>query len=538
VAGAALGPEFAVEPAAAIADLEMPSAIAALDRAIRSGLVHEGTSVDRFRFSHQLMPTAVLANLTSPARAALHDRCAKTLNTVGADPVEVAQHVILSVPLTSMRDAIEQGRRAAVEAHQHLHFDKAIRLLHRVGGLDLEARTRCEVELDLGEIMNDAGQGAEAVELFDSAARRARDHGWQDLIVRAAFGRGGRSPYRRFLDHGTLALLEEVQAFDTLDGLTLARAKARTASFQANSQRYTDREAASADALSAGRKEGAAGRELLELLESRWVVVGCPRGAPLLDDIDHELRMLRNELGVVGADAGMVETAALWFARGDDLRVEAAHHLTPPGSRRNIDFWRYESLNATIAAIEGRFDEAAGRYDEAGLRGPMCWGDSGPVLQGLAHLFLDAMSGSARSEPILGRAASHFPSQLLLACHAWSLVLADAGREAEVVMSKISPTAVPFFAEHLIGGNGLIALAEVSIALGHTELATAAEKELETVKDLVLGLPWAPSFAASHALSRLAEFRGDGEAAGRWRRQAERSYEALGAPALKDFAPL
>jgi len=84
----------------------------------------------------------------------------------------------------------------------------------------------------------------------------------------------------------------------------------------------------------------------------------------------------------------------------------------------------------------------------------------------------------------------------------------------------------------------LIALAEASIALGHEALAIAAEGELKTVQDLILGVPWAPSLAAAHGLSRLAAFRGDAEAAGRWRRKAENLYAALGAPAMEDFVAL
>ncbi|MCP4907514.1 MAG: hypothetical protein GY910_21285, partial [bacterium] len=253
---------------------------------------------------------------------------------------------------------------------------------------------------------NDAGQGAAAVEVFDAAVEHARDHGWRELFVRAAFGRGGHSPYRSLLDRGTLALLAEIEEFDDLDALTRARVRARTAALQLNWQRYSDREAMSGEALASGRAAGASRHELLEILEARWIAIGCPRGAGLIDAVDVELEALRKELGALAYDAGMRETAALWFARGDVVRYEAAHYLDPAGSRREIDSWRHDGLNGTVACFEGRLEEAAECFDEAGLRGSNCWGDSGPVLHGLAHLFVDAMAGTTRSEPLMADVAA------------------------------------------------------------------------------------------------------------------------------------
>ena len=77
----------------------------------------------------------------------------------------------------------------------------------------------------------------------------------------------------------------------------------------------------------------------------------------------------------------------------------------------------------------------------------------------------------------------------------------------------------------------LIALAEAAIALDRADLARVTERELEGVQELVLGLPWAPSFAASDSLSRLAAFRGDDADAQRWREVSRQKYAALGAPA-------
>ncbi len=70
--------------------------------------------------------------------------------------------------------------------------------------------------------------------------------------------------------------------------------------------------------------------------------------------------------------------------------------------------------------------------------------------------------------------------------------------------------------------------------LDDDELARAATKNLEPYASLVLGLPWAPSFAASDTLARLADRAGDQAAAEDARREARRLYAGLGSKLLLD----
>ncbi|MEL7209207.1 MAG: hypothetical protein AAGK32_13410, partial [Actinomycetota bacterium] len=420
------------------------------------------------------------------------------------------------------------------ESFGRRYYDEAMRLLERVLQQELDEDTRAEVELQHRAVMNDAGRVPEAIAVFDRAAERARATDRPDLLVAAAFGRAGRSPYRRIIDTGTLELLAEIATVADLDAVTSARARARTAAFQLNWWRYAERDELSAAALAAGRSAGAEGHDLLELLEARWIAVGCPAGAHHIDALDAELAELRADLGVAGADAGMPETAALWFARGDDFRAEAARFLTTGNQRRSIDYWRHDSLNGAVDLFEGRFDEAGNRFDEASYRSRACWGDSGPVLHAFAHLCLDALTGSTNASPLFERLAAALPSPIIHSCHAWALALGGDLERARATLGMIDPSSLDWFPEHLVGGIALVAVAETAVALDDATMVDAAVRQLTPLGSLVLGLPWAPSLAAADSLALLANHQGDAEAADRWRRQAADHYRALGAPALLD----
>lgn len=532
MAGAALGVEFRIEAAAAVAGLDLADALEALDAAIQADLVHEGSSVERYRFSHQLVPAALLDRATAPARAALHHRCGTVLSDEGAAPAEVAMHLLGSVPLTSRDRAVATARQVASDSFGHRYYDEAMRLLDRIQQHDLDEQTRAEVELQQGAVMNDAGGVPDAIPIFDRAAERARATGRPDLLVAAAFGRAGRSPYRRVIDTGTLELLDEIGELRYLDEITKARALARTAAFQLNWWRYAERDELSGKALAAGREAGARDHDLLELVEARWIAVGCPVGAEHLDALDAELAELRAELGVSGADAGMPEAAALWFARGEEFRSEAARYHTAAGQRRNMDYWRHDVLNGAVAVFEGRFDEAGRRFDEASYRSRACWGDSGPALYAFAHLCLDAVSGSARSAMLFEDLAQALPSPMVFACQAWACELSGDRERARVILEAIDPSSIAWFPEHLVGGIALVAAAEAAVAVDQGLLAEAVAEQLTPLGSLMLGLPWAPSLAAADSLALLAHHRGDTQAEATWRQQAADVYDTLGAPAL------
>ncbi|NNF53086.1 MAG: AAA family ATPase [Acidimicrobiales bacterium] len=532
MAGATLGVEFRIGTAASVAGLRLVDALSALDTAIRADLIHEGTTVERYRFSHQLVPAALLEGMTAPGRAALHHRAVSVLDEEDAPRSEVAMHLLDSVPLTPRDEAIAVARHVATNSFALRYYDEALRLLDRVLKQELDEQTRAEVELQLGAVLNDAGRVPDAIPIFDRAADRARATDRPDLLVAAAFGRAGRSPYRRVIDTGTLELLTEIEDLVDLDHITRARAQARTAAFQLNWWRLAEREELSAKALAAGREAGAGGLDLLELLEARWIAVGCPAGAGLLDEIDLEMARLRFDVGVTEADAAMPETAALWFARGDRFRAEANRFATPDEHRRNIDYWRNDVLNGAVALFEGRFDEARVRFDEASYRGRGCWGESGPVLHAFSHLCLDALTGSSTSAEMLDAVAREIPSPIIYSCQAWAQVLSGDLAQARTTFQSVAPSSLDWFPEHLVGGIALVAAAETAVAFDNAAMTAAVSEQLEPLGSLMLGLPWAPSFAAADSLALLAHHRRDSAAEDKWRQQAIGLYETLGAPAL------
>ncbi|MFW2382567.1 MAG: hypothetical protein ACN4GZ_12470, partial [Acidimicrobiales bacterium] len=116
--------------------------------------------------------------------------------------------------------------------------------------------------------------------------------------------------------------------------------------------------------------------------------------------------------------------------------------------------------------------------------------------------------------------------------YAWSQVLAGDLEGARTTFQFVEPSSLDWFPEHLVGGIALVAAAETAVAVEDAAMSEAAAEQLEPLGSLMLGLPWAPSFAAADSLALLAHHRGDSNAETTWRQRAIGLYEALGAPAL------
>jgi len=97
---AAIGQEFPLAPVIAATDLSNAEALDAIDVALGAQLIHEvdGTA-DRFRFSHQLMPAAVLDSMSSARRIRLHARLAEVMEQHGGSTMAVAHHLIEACPI-------------------------------------------------------------------------------------------------------------------------------------------------------------------------------------------------------------------------------------------------------------------------------------------------------------------------------------------------------------------------------------------------------------------------------------------------------
>lgn len=530
-AGAVVGPEFTFAVAAEAAELEPTTALSAIDKAIDAELLHETDSASRFRFSHQLIPEAIRETMSRAATAQIHHRCAAALAASGGDEMEIAIHTLGAIPLVRTADALEVGVTAANGAMAHKQYDRAIRLFESCLEVETQTRHRGELLIRLGDALVASGRALLGVPHFEQAAEIARKNGWPDLLVAAALGHSGRSPYRKPSDRSTLALLDE--ALEVVGGepsTSRARLLAKKAAFSVFGGSLAERSQMTLDALEMA--VDATNVERMELLESRAIVFTCPAGIDQLEVVDTQLEELREEIDAYFADAAAPETALLMRGDGEGLRKvarfdEARSRVQP------ISEWRDLVLRSTLSSFAGSFDDAREFCDEAGRIGEPYWGESCYVLQAFGQLFISSMSGEwSRSLELLALLEMASSSALFQTTHAWALAASGQIDSAREVASSIRHDSFRWMGEHIVGGNALIAGVEAALLLEDDELLTVAAAQLEPHAELVLGVPWACSLAAADSLSRVAERRGDDAAAQQYADTARRLYTSLDAPAL------
>jgi tetratricopeptide (TPR) repeat protein len=521
-AGAILGTEFSFDLASRGADLEPETALTAIDEAIRAELLHETESPSRFRFSHRLVPDSIRASMSRPATALIHHRCAQALDAVGGDDADIAHHLLGAVPLVAVEVAVERARSAASRASERNQFDRAIRLLEQILAVDVQTRTRAEVLLEIGAAMVAAGRTRAAVPSFESAAELARVNGWTDVLVQAALGHYGRSPYRTLHDTSTLELLAEAEAaIDGEPSIERARLLAKRAVFSQFVLPLSTCDEMTRDALEMA--PDVAPLDRMELIESRAILFSCPAGVEELGRLDPELERLREENNIYFADAAAPETRLMMIGDGDGLR-RVARFDEARVKAQPIAEWRDLTLSGTLAAMTG---------DHAGAIGEQFWGDSSHVLHALGHVFIGALGGDwTPAAERLDLLLQFDVNQQLVLAAAWAHLAAGNDSRGHEVAASIRIESFRWHPEHIIGGNALIAGAEVALLLDDDRLATAADEALMSNADLMLGVPWAPALAAADSLSRLAKRRGDEARAEQMRSRAADIYRGLDAPAL------
>ena len=530
-AGAFLGPEFSFTAAGDAAGLDPMEAIAAVDVAVNAELLHESASSDRFRFSHQLVPQAIRSSMSQPAAAAIHHRCVAALERAGATEVEIAHHLLGSVPLIPLTEAVTRCRDIAADALTSNEYDNAIRVLENLLAFDLDSRTMAEVTLDLGRARNNSGRASQAIGHFEDAAALAREHGWVDVLVEAAMGHYHLSPYRTTGGSTTLELLAEADAA-LGDPVSVAKAKilAKTAVFSQFRLPLAVRDEMTEQAL--GMAADADPLDRMALLECRAIVLSNPAGVRRLGPLDAELKDLRDRDHIYFADAAVPETRLLMLGMGKEFRLEALSDETRLRSQP-ITEWRRLVLNSTLRAFEGDLETAGQLCDEAGSIGEQFWGDASRYLHALGQVFVAELEGKwDRALELLEPMETTDPTGLATVHAAWAHLSNGDPDHGLRLADSFSWDRLGWFAEHILGGNALVAAAEVALLADNDEMARTAERHLTPFADLMLGVPWACSLAAADPLSRLAKRRGDTDLASTHTATARDIYRRLSAPTL------
>lgn len=530
-AGAAIGPQFELGLAAAAGGLDESRALDAIDEALSAQLVHEiDDRPDWYRFSHQLVPASALEAMSTSRRVRLHARLVDELTTRNAPAAQIAHHLLEASPVLDLDDVVDRVRATATALLTDHQYDRAVELLQRLSRLDLEPRTHAEVLAEYGDACNRAGLQPRALEPFGQTAALARRHGWDDLLAVAALGLWGQSPFRASQDRTVIPLVDEaIQRSAALGDQTRARLLAKRAAFNLFSGPMVERDAMSAEAVALVGEATSHAR--LEVLEARWMALASPSRIRECVDIDVELTRLRKELAALTTDACAPEIMIYNRGDGAELRAIADELAADPRQRRDVDQWRTTALAGTFALFEGDLEAARRLTEQALPLGSEPWGESGEVVHGLVHLIIDAVDGDLGRSLDRWRAIAHaVPSDAMRATQSWVEAIAGDLAVARQLVDRVRPR-LTLLAENFMGGMGLVGLTNAVAELEDGDYLAEIDAVLAPIDDLMLGHPWAPSYAAAHLRTRIAQALNSPDIDAH-RANAVAIYERLGAPSL------
>ena len=215
---ATAGAGFELDTVRRAAGLGESDLLAALDEALRSGMIEELSSRTlAYRFTHELVRRALYDRPSGLRRAELHLRIGEALESTGGRSgralADLAYHFAAAAPFGGGTRGVEYNVRAGRAAGAALAFDEAADRLQTALELGIEDRPeRARVLLDLGTARHRAGKALEALEAFRAAADISRELENGDLLARAAIGYEEACWRPGIVDPRAVELLEEAVA--------------------------------------------------------------------------------------------------------------------------------------------------------------------------------------------------------------------------------------------------------------------------------------------------------------------------------------
>jgi DNA-binding CsgD family transcriptional regulator/tetratricopeptide (TPR) repeat protein len=486
---ATAGAEFEFDMVRRAAGLGEPELLAALDEAVRSGMIEEVPSQGlACRFTHELVRRALYDRLSGPRRAELHLRVGEALEQgsgrSGRTIVDLAHHFASAAPFGGTARAVEYNLRAARAATAALAFDEAAARLRTALGLGVESpEQRLELSLELGHVSHRGGKSLDALAAFRAAADIARDLGDAHGLARAAIGYEDACWRPGITDQGAVEFLEQAALMlgdeDSAVRVGLLGGLARALDFQGHHERGEIIRTNAVDmARRLGDKVGLAG----VLVRSYW-----SRGTTSLEDI---LAML-TEAGQLGDELGNTEIRAeamSWrvpaFVALSDLdsarREVAALLETAEQTAQPFIIHVAEHYGSAIALCDGRLDEAEARARRSHEWSHLLTGRDPSGTYGVQMFSIQRERGRlAELAPVIrilaGGAAREGPWRPGLAALLVELGMqSEARRElARLVADGLEPLRESLWLA------SLAYLTDASAALGEEEVAALVYPELE-----------------------------------------------------------
>jgi class 3 adenylate cyclase/tetratricopeptide (TPR) repeat protein len=217
-AASVVGLDFELPVAARVAGRVELDALDGLEAASRAGLVVE-VGVDRYRFAHALVRSALRDELSRSRRVRLHLAAADALEALHNDELAehaaaLAYHCFEAVPAGGAERAYRYSLLAAEHATRLLAFaeaaesyGRALEVLDQAGERD--PRARGQLMLAKGRAHRDASDFLAAVDVLGQAAAEARRVGDTDLLAESAVAFENASYEPGFHGRAAVELLEE-----------------------------------------------------------------------------------------------------------------------------------------------------------------------------------------------------------------------------------------------------------------------------------------------------------------------------------------
>ena len=549
-AAAVLGRDFELAAAAAVAGLERSDALDRIDEAVAAGVLEPAPSAAAsFRFTHALFQEAALAALTPGARARLHLRAAEHLERENAgDPsavlAELAHHHHRALAVGDPGRACEAALRAADRSSRlgaweqaALHYEQARTAFEQVPGCDPERRLA--LALDCMEAWRLAGERSRrrqsAREAFELARALARPR----EMARAAIGLLDLQEWGVRDEAAHASVEEALAALADPGSVEEARLVTRLA--------YLDVRNAHENAARVARRAVELARAAgdPDALQDALYTLHFSIGGP--DGLAERAALARELETVAGASRSadrtliaLLDVAGDHFELGDRpgaLRLRAAAQRIA-GARPHLGMrWHLEVYDTGVALLEGRLDEVEARVQAAlsvGLRAehPYARGCANAHRALLARERGDTEALLAVLAPALR--AREGPTYWVQAVVARAELAGGRPRDAHARWSTLAARDFADVPRNLRWTATLVELAHLCAELGDGDRAGALAELLAPYAERHAVLPLAVCYGGpvSYALARLAELRGERQAARELHDEARAACAQVGAEAM------
>lgn len=375
---AVIGIDFGLKVLEEVTGFDEEVLLDRLEQAADARLVDE-VGLDRYRFTHALVRSALVDAISESRRARIHRKIAEALErqaVIQFDLVEdLAEHWAAAGDAGDSAKALTYTRLAAQRAAEQLAYDEAVALLQRaldIGDASgIEETKKAELLGELGAAQQRAGDPAHRETLLE-AARMARRLGDSKLLVRAVLD-NARTAAVLDVDADRVELLED--ALETAGGSGVSERARLLANLSYELSFTHDRDRVvrlSDEALHLARSSGSLG-DLAFVLSMRVNAFRSPDTLAERLEVCAEIEKVSVELD----DPGMRFLAA--FRRAEVLMdagdidgfrtvVDTMEALTAR-LRQPMMVWNTTRRMAERELLAGRLDEAARLSETMRARG-------------------------------------------------------------------------------------------------------------------------------------------------------------------------